>query len=175
MNSRALLETVERVDPLTRYGRVTQVVGLVAESVGPPEVALGELCILGDPERGGMRTEVVGFRDDRVLLMPLGEMEGIRPGTPVFPTRAPLYIPVGDALQGRVVNGLGEPLDGAGEIHAVERRSIHSPAPPALSRRRLTEPLGPGCAPSMAWRPAARDSAWASFPVAASARAPSWV
>ena len=144
LNAKALLRTVERVDPLTRYGQVSQIVGLVVESLGPPDVALGELCVLGDPERSGMRAEVVGFRDDRVLLTPLGEIEGIRPGTVVFPTRAPLYVPVGNALQGRVLDGLGRVMDDKGEVHVVERRSIHNKAPAALSRRRLREPLGTG-------------------------------
>ena len=144
LDSKALLRTVERVDPLTRCGQVSQIVGLVVESLGPPDVALGELCVLGDPERSGMRAEVVGFRDDRVLLTPLGEIEGIRPGTVVFPTRAPLYIPVGNALQGRILDGLGRAMDDKGEVHVVERRSIHNKAPSALSRRRLREPLGTG-------------------------------
>ena len=91
-----------------------------------------------------IHAEVVGFRDNRVLLMPLGETEGIRPGTTVFPTRSPLKIPVGNALQGRVIDGIGRALDGEGEIHALERRSVHAAAPPPLSRRRVTEALGSG-------------------------------
>ena len=75
MNSARLLSTIQRIDPLTRYGRVRQIVGLIVESVGPPDVALGELCILGDPEAEHMQAEVVGFRDSRVLLMPLGQIE----------------------------------------------------------------------------------------------------
>ena len=144
MNSARLLSTIQRIDPLTRYGRVRQIVGLIVESVGPPDVALGELCILGDPEAEHMQAEVVGFRDSRVLLMPLGQIEGIRPGTMVFPPRAPLSVPVGDALLGRIVDGLGNPLDGMGDIHVLERRPVHSEPPNALSRRRLTEPIGTG-------------------------------
>ena len=144
MNSSRLLSIVQKIDPLTRYGRVRQIVGLIVESVGPPDVALGELCILGDPEADHMQAEVVGFRDTRVLLMPLGQIEGIRPGTMVFPTRAPLYVPVGDAMLGRIVDGLGNPLDGQGDIHTLERRPVHNEPPNALSRRRLTEPIGTG-------------------------------
>ena len=144
MNSQYLLDTIERTDPLTRYGKVSQIVGLVVESIGPADVALGELCVLGDPQSDALRAEVVGFRGKRVLLMPLGEIEGIRPGTYVFPLRMPLYIPVGHGLQGRILDGLGRPMDGAGQIHAEDRRNIHAPPPDPLSRRRIGESLGTG-------------------------------
>ena len=123
---------------------MSRIVGLIVESIGPPDVALGELCIIGDPEVDNTQAEVVGFQGNRVLLTPLGQIEGIRPGTMVFPTRAPLFVPVGDALQGRILDGLGNPIDGEGEIHAVERRPVHNQPPNALSRRRLTEPIGTG-------------------------------
>ena len=144
MDSRVLLKTIEQVEPLTRFGRVSQIIGLIVESLGPPKVALGEVCLLGDPEQENMLAEVVGFKGKRVLLMPLGEIEGIRPGTMVSSTRAPLYIPVGEALQGRILDGLGCPLDGKGELHAVEQRSVHNQPPAVLNRRRLTDPLGTG-------------------------------
>jgi flagellum-specific ATP synthase len=144
MKPETLHEVVDRVDPLTRYGKVTRLVGLVVEAVGPPEVALGELCVLGDPGNGGLRAEVVGFRDKRVLLMPLGEIEGIRPGTPVFPTRAPFYVEVGEVLRGRILDGLGRPLDSKGPLNAVGRRSVHSQPPTPLRRRRVKLPLGTG-------------------------------
>ena len=144
METHTLLEVIDAVDPLSRYGKVTKVIGLVAEAIGPPDVAIGELCILGDPETSDVRAEVVGFRDGRVLLMPLGEMEGIRPDTVVFPTRAPLRIPVGDALQGRIVDGLGNPLDSEGPIHVLEHRPVLADAPHPLKRQRVTEPIGTG-------------------------------
>ena len=67
MNTAALLDAITTVDPLSRYGKITKVIGLIAEAIGPPDVALGELCILGDPETSKIRAEVVGFRDGRVL------------------------------------------------------------------------------------------------------------
>ena len=144
MNTPALLDAITTVDPLSRYGKITKVIGLIAEAIGPPDVALGELCILGDPETSEIRAEVVGFRDGRVLLMPLGEMSGIRPETVVFPTRMPLRIPVGDALQGRIVDGLGSPLDGEGPLHVLEHRQVFAEAPHPLRRQRVTEPIGTG-------------------------------
>ena len=144
MNSDLLISTIEQVDPLTRYGKVSRVIGLIVESTGPEEVALGEICVLGDPEQSRIRAEVVGFRDKRVLLTPLGEIEGIRPGTMVFPTRTSLRMGVGRALQGRIIDGLGHPLDGKGQIHAEEQRPVHSAPPPPLSRRRVSQALGTG-------------------------------
>jgi len=144
MNRKYLSSAIDQIDPLTRYGKVSQIVGLVVESIGPADVALGELCILGDPQSDALRAEVIGFRGKRVLLMPLGEIEGIRPGTHVFPTRTPLCIPVGHSLQGRILDGLGQPIDGAGQIHAEDHRNIHSPPPDPLSRRRVQDSLGTG-------------------------------
>ena len=144
MNAQALKDLVSRVDPLTSYGKVSRIVGLIVESTGPQEVAVGELCVLGDPTAEHTRAEVVGFRDNRVLLMPLGPIEGITPGTTVFPTRSPLLIPVGESLRGRVLNGLGEPIDGLGEVHAPEQRAISNEAPHPLKRRRVMEGIGTG-------------------------------
>lgn len=144
MNGPELLNLVDTVDPVTRYGKVAEIVGLVVESVGPPEVAIGEICILGDPANSQAQAEVVGFRDGRVLLMPLGYVEGIRPDTTVFPTRRSLQVPVGDALRGRVLDGLGNPMDDMGPLYTLERRPVFAGAPAPLGRRRVTEALGTG-------------------------------
>ncbi len=144
MNRADWKQAIEQVDPLTRYGRVSDIVGLVVEAVGPADVALGELCYIGDPGNEPVRAEVVGFRGRKVLLMPLGQIEGIRPGTSVFPARSSLFVPVGLGLCGRVLDGLGNPIDGKGELHAEERRSVHAEPPDPLSRRRVRQPLGTG-------------------------------
>jgi len=144
VNGPELLNLVDTVDPVTRYGKVAEIVGLVVESVGPPEVAIGEICILGDPANSQAQAEVVGFRDGRVLLMPLGYVEGIRPDTTVFPTRRSLQVPVGDALRGRVLDGLGNPMDDMGPLYTLERRPVFAGAPAPLGRRRVTEALGTG-------------------------------
>lgn len=144
MNRDELFDLVERTDPVTIYGKVRDIVGLVIESVGPAEVALGELCMVGDPLGEHISAEVVGFRGDRVLLMPLSEIEGIRPGTGVFPTRTSLKVPVADSLQGRVVDALGQPMDDEGAIHALEHRPVHGRAPDPMQRKRVTESMGTG-------------------------------
>ncbi|MBM3277989.1 MAG: FliI/YscN family ATPase [Candidatus Handelsmanbacteria bacterium] len=145
MERATLLETVERSEPRTRYGKVVQVVGLVVESLGPPEIALGELCLIGDERQGPvLQAEVVGFRGERVLLMPLAPIEGVRPGTPVFPTRRPFSVPVGEALRGRILDGLGAPLDKRGPIKTATRAPVYNQPPTPLSRRRVRQPLGTG-------------------------------
>ena len=84
MNIEVLTRTIEKANLYTNYGKVSDIVGLVVESLGPDKVAVGELCYIGDDHEGSIRAEVVGFRGRKVLLMPLGEIEGIRLGTSVF-------------------------------------------------------------------------------------------
>ncbi len=144
MTSEALMETIDGVDTMSHYGKVSQIVGLVVEATGPVDVAIGELCVVGHPGASAIRAEVIGFRDHRVLLMPLGEIEGIKPGTEVFATHSPLQVAVGDGLRGRILDGLGRPIDDEGPIHALEHRPIHAKAPHPLNRRRIKEALGTG-------------------------------
>jgi len=144
MKTDGLFDLLNKTDPMTAYGKVCDFIGLVIESIGPSEVALGELCLVGDPHDEHITAEVVGFRGDRVLLMPLSEIEGIRPGTSVFPTRTSLKVPVGEALQGRILDALGNPLDDEGVIHAMEHRPVHGRAPDPMQRQRVTESLGTG-------------------------------
>ncbi len=95
-------------EPFQVRGRVVQVIGLTIEAEGISP-RLGELCWIegdGDP----IAAEVVGFRKDFSLLMPLGEMAGIQPGSPVLAARTLFQVPVGPALLGRVLDGLGNPF-----------------------------------------------------------------
>lgn len=144
MDRDALLATVAQTDALQRYGKVAELVGLLVESQGPRQVAPGEMCLVGEPPAEAVRAEVVGYRGSRVLLMPLGEVGAIRPGTPVFPTGEALRIPVGPSLQGRILDGLGRPLDKGGPVHAQELRLVHSAPPGPLARRRVRQALGTG-------------------------------
>ena len=144
MDSEILLDRVQRTATQARYGKISKIVGLVAEAIGPHDVALGELCLLGHPEDNPVQAEVVGFHKEGVLLMPLGPVEGIRPETMVFPTRDTLQVPVGQALRGRVLDGLGNPLDDKGPLNGVEFRSVYNQPPSPLSRRRVRQALGTG-------------------------------
>ena len=124
-------------------GRVVQVVGLTIEAVGL-ESQIGEVCEIGNNGDEPLLAEVVGFRDERILLMPLGEMHGIQPGSPVYPNRTVFKAPVGHNLLGRVLDGLGCPIDGLGPIQPENKVPTYNSAPHPLSRQTITEPLVTG-------------------------------
>jgi flagellum-specific ATP synthase len=135
---------VASVDPITLSGRVSQVIGLVIESEGPA-VSVGETCLMESSSgEATMRCEVVGFKDKKVLLMPLGDVSGIGPGSRVIATRESLTVAVGHELLGRVINGLGMPIDGRGPIETPARRTVTRSAPDPMRRRRITRPLATG-------------------------------
>ncbi|MBS3805092.1 MAG: flagellar protein export ATPase FliI [Oleiphilaceae bacterium] len=98
-------------------GRLTRMVGLTLECVGCPMV-VGDRCLIQGQGLGNVEAEVVGFEDERVYLMPLTAIEGLRPGARVVPLAAASRVPVGPELLGRVVNGTGEPLDNLGPLRA---------------------------------------------------------
>ena len=138
-------QLLTELDPMRCSGRVVQVIGLTVEAVGL-SCQMAEICHIY-PKSGShaepIIAEVVGFRDDRVLLMPLGEMAGIAPGNEVIATGAGFTIVVGPALIGRIVDGLGRPMDGKGPITG-RRFSVGNAPPAALLRQRITEPLATG-------------------------------
>ncbi|MBD3393524.1 MAG: flagellar protein export ATPase FliI [Chitinivibrionales bacterium] len=130
-------------EPVRVHGKITEVIGLLIESTGPM-ASIGDVCTI---ERGGRvvgRAEVVGFRKERTLLMPLGPIEGIHSGLTVVSTKKPLSVGVGEHLLGRVIDGLGNPLDGKGGLHPDTYRPIFSSIPNPLDRQRITEPLETG-------------------------------
>jgi flagellum-specific ATP synthase len=135
---------VGRSDLHRRRGRVVDLIGLVVEATGL-EAEVGEVCdVAAGRGRAAVPAEVVGFRAGRTLLMPLGEMTGIGPGNVVTPTGRPVRIPVGDALLGRVLDGLGRPIDRGAGLASLAARPAEGPPPDALSRPRIRErmPLG---------------------------------
>ena len=135
-------QVLEQTDTLVNRGQVTQVVGHVIEASGP-SVQLGELCILHCSDHH-CRAEVVGFRENAVLLMPLDEMVGVRAGTPVVATGQPQLFPVGEELLGRVLDPFGHPLDSMPMPITPHRYPLDRDPPSPLSRKRITEilPLG---------------------------------
>jgi flagellum-specific ATP synthase len=131
------------------HGRVNNLIGLIIEATGL-QAEVGEVCLVGpDRNREAVPAEVVGFREGRTLLMPLGELQGIGPGTKVLPTGAPFRVSVGPQLLGRVIDGLGAPLDGLGAVSgdghegAGFRSTIAAP-PSALDRPRIHERVALG-------------------------------
>jgi len=128
-----------------RRGRVTNLIGLVIEATGLP-AEVGELCTI-DPGRNRrpVPAEVVGFRAGRTLLMPLGEMHGIAPGNLVTATGRPFRVRVGRSLLGRLLDGLGQPIDGGPPLpEDAELRPTVADPPNPLARRRIDRrlPLG---------------------------------
>ncbi|MEX0912474.1 MAG: EscN/YscN/HrcN family type III secretion system ATPase, partial [Gemmatimonadota bacterium] len=140
----ALAPRVNSVPRLAYFGRVTRVVGLVIEASGL-DVGLGELCrITSLVDERSCLAEVVGFHERGVLLMPLGEMDGLHPGSSVQPLGRSFGVDVGPGLLGRIVNGLGRPIDGKGRIEVEERRALLSEPPNPLDRALVDQPLETG-------------------------------
>ena len=125
-------------------GLVKRVIGLLIEVTGMPSF-IGEVCqILVPHEQQPVLAEVVGFREGSSLLMPLGELRGIHPGCSVIPTGKPLLIKVGDNLQGRVLDGLGQPLDGEPLDRNLISWPIDNRPPNPLTRLKVSEILATG-------------------------------
>jgi flagellum-specific ATP synthase len=137
-------DRIGRASTVKQFGRVTRVIGLIIESAGPA-VSIGRLCQIENFDNGTrVLAEVVGFRDGHILLMPLGSTAGITPGAIVTSTAEQLRVPVGNELIGRVLGGLGEPIDGKGPIRSAVTRAVTSRPIPVLRRARIDEPIRTG-------------------------------
>jgi flagellum-specific ATP synthase len=137
-------DAIFQTEYVKHLGRVTQVVGLTLESLGPV-CSVGDVCrIKANKYSEPTLCEVVGFKDNKILLMPLGSMEGVGPGSTVEATGAPLTVKVGHNLLGRVLDGLGNPIDGKGPIEADVYYPTKQEAPDPIKRVRIKEimPLG---------------------------------
>lgn len=137
---RRLLETL---NPIRLTGRLKAVTGLTLAVEGLP-AAVGSLCSVCT--RGGrtVAAQVIGVRDDRTLLMPLHEVHGVAVGDKVHSQPGMQHIPVGPALLGRIINGLGRPIDQHGRIHPADFYPAYSDAPPPLRRCPIDRPLATG-------------------------------
>ena len=125
-------------------GKVTNIVGLVIEAQGPVS-RLGTICDIytkGDSHK--ISAEVLGFKDNKVLMMPLAEIRGIGPGCPIVARQQRAVIPVGSGLLGRVIDGLGNPIDNKGPIPAEREYPIYGTPINPLSRKRISKPLDLG-------------------------------
>lgn len=125
-------------------GRVREVVGLVVESIGPPGVSVGEMCSIRRPDGEKVPAEVVGFEDNVVKLMPIGDVQGISSNSEVIPSGSSFRIPVGNHLLGRVLDGRGEALDAGPDLDRGTPIPIYRDPPSSLHRQRITEPLTTG-------------------------------
>lgn len=139
-----ILGGLEELEMTTVHGRITETVGMLIKAV-VPGVKIGEICLVkraGDP----LLAEVVGFTRDEVFLSPLGEMTGVGPSSEVVPTYLPLRIKVGANLLGRVLNGLGEPLDvhEKGPLELNETYPVIQTPPDPFKREPIHEPISCG-------------------------------
>lgn len=140
-----LIDILEKVPVCQLKGKISQAIGLTLEATGP-RLSLGELCYIRTNHGSGqyVPAEVVGFRNNRTLLMPLGELEGIGPGSELVASGTTLRVKVGMELMGRVLNGLGEPIDGKGPLRTTLTYPVMNQPPGPMSRTRITEVLPVG-------------------------------
>ena len=137
------LEEISNIRLADVRGRVVKIIGLVVECEGP-NAGIGEFCAIEQNGKIICYAEVVGFRETRTLVMPLGALEGIKPGMSVVAKGETLTAPVGYQLLGRVLDGMGNPMDELGEIKYEGRRSIYAEPPSAMQRTRIKEPMYTG-------------------------------
>ena len=137
------LGRVERADPLPLMGSVVRTVGLVVESRGP-RAGVGEICELRSRDGHRLMVEVVGFRDDHLLTVPLGGTTGIHPGDTIVTGGGTGSVPVGDGLLGRVIDGLGRPLDERGPVTASTDYPLRPSGMNPLTRASIEVPLATG-------------------------------
>ena len=138
------LERIEPKNAVRAYGKITDIIGLTLQATGP-SMKVGDLCFVVPRDQDiRVPVEVVGFRGNRILLMPLGDMRGIGPQSILIPTYRPRMVRTGRALLGRVIGGLGQVIDGGPPIAWEEEVPLMAPPPPPLERQRITEPIATG-------------------------------
>ena len=128
---------LENTESVSYYGEVCRVIGLTVESIGP-HARVGEVCLIYPlkEDASPVEAEVVGFKDNNILLMPYGELSCIGPGSKVVSTNRALTVPVGMGFIGRILDGLGKPMDDKGDIRTVEYYNVDN-SPGSLKRERI--------------------------------------
>ncbi|MFC1610688.1 FliI/YscN family ATPase [Myxococcota bacterium] len=140
------IDAIDETEAIHVRGRVTEVTGLVIKAT-VPGVRIGEMCYIVTGQGERIICEALGFRDDQVMLMPLGEAHGVGPDCEVLPSGRPFSIRCGWSLLGRVVDGLGRPIDGGEDLEELadlQNWAVERPAPDPMKRMRVTEHLAMG-------------------------------
>lgn len=139
-----LMEELEEIELTSVHGRITEIVGMLIKAI-VPKVKMGEVCMV-KREGAPLIAEVVGFTRDEVYLSPLGEMSGVGPSSEVIPMRLSLHIKVGNQLLGRVLNGMGEPIDTEtkGPLELNETYPVLNDPPNPLKRKMIKDPISTG-------------------------------
>ncbi|HWO97854.1 MAG TPA: flagellar protein export ATPase FliI [Bacillus sp. (in: firmicutes)] len=146
MKVKELINEVKHISSFKRYGKVTRVIGLMIESKGPA-TSIGDVCYIHighHNSRKQIQAEVVGFKDEHVVLMPYTSVRDISPGCIVETTAKPLQIKVGEKLVGKVLNPLGEPLNGSGLPRGLTPVLTEQSPPNPLERPPIVEPIEVG-------------------------------
>ncbi|MBS1717880.1 MAG: FliI/YscN family ATPase [Armatimonadetes bacterium] len=138
-----LHDALDRHSMIEHSGRVTDVTGIIVEANGP-NAHIGDLCVIESGEGQKLMAEVVGFRETHVILSPLGEMQSIRAGCKVRATASVLKAPFGPGVLGRVLDGLGNPVDGLGPLHNIDFAPVFNTPPNPIERRVIDSPLPTG-------------------------------
>src|SRR5437016_7410302 len=134
---------LDRIPPFRWTGQVTEVVGLLIESRGP-SAAIGDFCEVTTANGRRVRTQVIGFRNGRVLAMPLEEIDGLQLGDQVSARSDDARVEVGPGLLGRVIDGFGKPMDGGPPIVAHDAYGLYGTPTNPLEREHITQPLTTG-------------------------------
>jgi len=138
------IDLAENAQPIQLQGKVSKIIGTVIEGTGP-SMPVGGVCKILTPGAGNpVRVEVVGFREGSLLLMPLEQCEGVEPGSVIVADRYGATVGVGNRMLGRVLDGLGNPIDGKGPIGKEKSVSLYIPPLNPLDRLRIHEPLDVG-------------------------------
>ncbi|RBP95246.1 type III secretion system FliI/YscN family ATPase [Cytobacillus firmus] len=145
MNLKQLIDEVDKIDSFKRFGRVKRVVGLMIESQGP-ESSIGDVCIIhiGKGRTRRIKAEVVGFKNENVILMPYTAVQDISPGSLVETTSKPLEVKIGPALIGQAIDSLGQPLDGGNLPKGLTPVLTEQTPPNPLKRPPISEPIEVG-------------------------------
>lgn len=136
-------DTVDNCVTVRPEGRITKVVGLIAEGDGLG-LGIGSLCMIKNDHGTEIKAEVIGFRDDKVILMPYGDIRGVRSGSRIIPIADLPLADVGDELLGRVVDGMGSPIDGKGSFNPTAKYSIYGKPMNPMERKSIDEPIDVG-------------------------------
>lgn len=139
-----LIKTVlDEIEPVKVHGKVTRVVGMVIEGVGIG-ITVGEMCRVFSLDGDSIVCEVVGFSSDKIFLMPLGEIRGLGPGSRIMKLGTKARVRLSPNMLGRVIDGIGNPIDGKGQFDREIEYPLYSSPPNPLERKRIVQPLDVG-------------------------------
>ena len=136
-----MIRQIQRAETISYTGKIENIVGMSIEASGG-RAAVGDICQIYNGDAGGqVMAEVVGFKNDHILLMPYSDMSGISAGNFVRNTGRRLSLRMGPFLKGRVINALGQPIDGKGPIETDDYRPVEHKAPCVITRKEVRAPF----------------------------------